>query len=170
MGYYRPRPTEARSCQHCGTVYETNHKRTIYCGESCRQLAYQIRHKLRPHKKKRKTKQVSGELEYTFSNITTVATGVIVADGTKALVNAILDVQPTNAQIMEELKLTQQRTEYLLGILSGKLTYAQELTIDVRAGVGAGGNASHKAILASERKRKGLPPGEAEPPKSEPGR
>ena len=167
---YIPVPTSQKVCVRCHTVYYAKDRRRLYCSSSCNTLAWMDRQGLESKQLISKAKQTGGELDYTLSNVTTIATGVLIADGTKALANALLDIQPTNAQIMEELKLTQQRTEYLLGVLSGKLTYAQELTIDVRAGVGASGNASHKAILASQQKRKGLLSSGVELPKSTAGR
>ena len=36
---YRPRQPETRLCAHCHTPYSSAHKRRIYCGNSCANLA-----------------------------------------------------------------------------------------------------------------------------------
>jgi hypothetical protein len=43
MRTYRKRPAELRYCVHCHTPFESNHKRRIYCGNSCSTLAYYAR-------------------------------------------------------------------------------------------------------------------------------
>lgn len=43
MRTYRKRPVELRHCVHCHTPFESNHKRRIYCGNSCSTLAYYAR-------------------------------------------------------------------------------------------------------------------------------
>jgi hypothetical protein len=43
MRTYRKRPTELRACVHCQITFESNHKRRIYCGNSCSTLAYYAR-------------------------------------------------------------------------------------------------------------------------------
>jgi hypothetical protein len=45
MRTYRKRPFQVRSCVHCHQAFETNHKRAIYCGNSCSTLAYYARKK-----------------------------------------------------------------------------------------------------------------------------
>ena len=48
MRTYRKRPFQMRSCVHCHQAFETNHKRAIYCSNSCSTLAYKVRKKLTP--------------------------------------------------------------------------------------------------------------------------
>lgn len=43
MRTYRKRASEVRQCVHCHTCFESNHKRRIYCGNSCSTLAYYAR-------------------------------------------------------------------------------------------------------------------------------
>jgi hypothetical protein len=45
MRTYRKRPFQVRHCVHCHQAFETNHKRAIYCGNSCSTLAYNARKK-----------------------------------------------------------------------------------------------------------------------------
>ena len=45
MRTYRKRPLQVRYCVHCHEAFESNHKRAIYCGNSCSTLAYYARKK-----------------------------------------------------------------------------------------------------------------------------
>lgn len=115
------------------------------------------RHGLGGHDQEPKAKKAAGELETSLNNILTIAGGVLVADTAKAGLNAVFDVQPTNAEIMEELKALRSENARLAGYLAGKVDVVGAITTDVRAGVGAGSPNSHNAIMISEQKRKGLP-------------
>jgi predicted exporter len=106
MGYYRPRPIEVKQCKHCRIPFESRHKRTIYCGESCRQQAYQARQKV----KEKSSKKASGDLAFSLQNIGVAATGAAVA----AAGNYLLNDQPAQRAILDELKKTQQQVEQLL--------------------------------------------------------
>jgi ribosomal protein S27AE len=45
MRTYRKRASQSRTCVHSGESFESNHKRRIYCGNSCSTLAYYARKK-----------------------------------------------------------------------------------------------------------------------------
>ena len=100
MGYYRPRPSEVKSCVHCGQHFETNHKRAIYCGTSCRVLAYNARH---GHESP-KAGSAKGELNFSFQNVATVTTGA----GVAAVANYLLHDEPAHRQVIAELATIKQ--------------------------------------------------------------
>lgn len=106
MGYYRPRPVEVKQCKHCSIPFESRHKRTIYCGESCRQQAYQARQKV----KEKSSKKISDDLAFSLQNIGVAATGAAVA----AAGNYLFNDQPAQRAILDELKKTQQQMDQLL--------------------------------------------------------
>lgn len=106
MGYYRPRPIEVKQCKHCSISFEARHKRTIYCGESCRQQAYQARQQV----KEKNPKKASGDKAFSLQNIGVAATGAAVA----AAGNYLLNDQPAQRAILDELKKTQQQVDQLL--------------------------------------------------------
>lgn len=110
MSNYRPRPAEVKDCKHCGISFETNHKRTIYCGEPCRRLAFYDRHR---HDQDKPNKLAKGNLDFSVRNVATIATGVLVADATKAGLNAVLDIQPTNTQLLKEINALRKQSEGL---------------------------------------------------------
>ena len=110
MGYYRPRPSEVKGCIHCGISFETNHKRAVYCGESCRQLAYQARHRL-DQEKPRKAK---GDLDLSMQNVGVSAAGATVA----AAGNYFFNDRPAQQAILSKLESIERGTEQKLKQLS----------------------------------------------------
>lgn len=124
MGYYRPRPTEVKHCKHCGLDFQTNHKRAIYCGESCRQLAYKARQGAtgkKPEKvlPKLETAQKTG---FTTKEIITSAAGSAVA----LIGNYHLNDKRVFKLIIEKLNTIEQGTEYGFN----QLLNAEQLMID----------------------------------------
>jgi len=88
-----------RVCVHCNTLYYAKDKRRLYCTSSCNTLAWKARQGDQSEKKAPANSSAQGELEYSFNNIATVATGSLVADGVKAL----FDNSPTTQEIMARL-------------------------------------------------------------------
>ena len=107
---------------------------------------------------KAKPKKAVGELEFSFANVGTVAVGVLAADATKAGLNAIFDVEPTNAQIMTELKSLRQENARLMGFVSGRLDAVAGSVLDTKLGLAASAPEIRKAIIDSENRQKNLPP------------
>lgn len=106
MSSYRPRPSEAKHCQHGGILFESTHKRTIYCGESCRQQAYQARQQV----KRTGEKKLLNDLPFSLQNVGVAAAGAAVA----AAGNYLFNDQPAQRAILDEIKKTQQQVEQLL--------------------------------------------------------
>ena len=94
MGYYRPRPSEVKNCKHCAIPFETNHKRAIYCGDSCRQLAYKLRH---GHETE-KAGSAKGDLNLSLQNVGIVAGSA----GLAAIANYYTNDQPAQQQLLDK--------------------------------------------------------------------
>ena len=118
MGYYRPRPSTTKVCQHCGMQFETKHKRTIYCGESCRQLAYQARH----HGAKQATSNAKADLNFSMQNVGVAATGAAAV----AVGNFLFNDRPAHQEILERLNRIETGTE--LGL--DQVLQAAQLLVD----------------------------------------
>lgn len=68
---YRPRQPETRLCAHCHTPYSSAHKRRIYCGNSCANLASYAR---RPRSKApQTTSSLGGVPEGTLPTVNLAA-------------------------------------------------------------------------------------------------
>ena len=165
MGYYRPRPSEVKNCKHCAIPFETNHKRAIYCGESCRVLAYQLRHGLSGHgghDQEPKAKKAAGKLDFSLHNTATIAAGVLAADATKAGLNALFGVEPTNRAILDEIKALRQENQALRAkftLLTAKVDRVAGFVGDAKHGIAALDPSARAAIVGSEQRHKALPPG-----------
>lgn len=133
MGYYRPRPSEMKTCKQCGVSFLTNHKRTIYCGNPCRQLAYQTRHGLGMAGQEQPVRKAAGTLDFSLHNVATIGAGVLAADATKAGLNALFDVQPTNAQIMAKLASIEKQFGELSAIREHLRTISINQTDQIKA-------------------------------------
>lgn len=94
-GKYRPRPVEVKTCPHCGQSFETRHKRTIYCGSSCRTLAYNARHGIESNK----MGLSKGKLSFSLQNAGIAATGAAVV----ALGNYAINDRPAQQEIVAKL-------------------------------------------------------------------
>lgn len=114
MGYYRPRPVQLITCKHCCMSFETRHKRTMYCGESCRQLAYQARHRIGDQQELR---QVKGNLDFSVQNMGVTAAGAAVT----AVGNYMLNDRPAQQEILSRLSSIEKGTESSLNRLLGSL-------------------------------------------------
>ena len=106
---YKPVPTSQKICVHCNTVYYAKDQRRMYCSSSCNTKAWMARHELsgsHQSQTKPKSKEASGNgsLEFSLHNVATIGAGVLAADMTKATFNAVLDVQPTNEALLNEIK------------------------------------------------------------------
>ena len=112
MGYYRPRPSEVIKCQHCGIKFESRHKRTMYCGESCRQLAYQARHRAMDGLGAIEA-DVEGNLAFSLQNVGVGAAGA----ATAALGNYLLNDLPARRAILSKLDGIEKGTEAGLNML-----------------------------------------------------
>jgi len=119
MGYYRPRPSEVKNCKYCGIPFETNHKRAIYCGSSCRTLAYNARH---GHETE-KAGSAKGDLNFSLQSVGTVATGA----GIAAVANHLLHDEPAHRQVMAELATIRQQ-QVALAAKVQQLTEGQKRT------------------------------------------
>lgn len=107
MGHYRPRPSETRNCQHCGQGFLSGHKRTRYCGESCRQLAYKARRKsLQPPSA---VDSPPGQLRFSLQNmgITTAGPALV------ATANYVLNDRPSQQALLAQLAQLSQRVDQL---------------------------------------------------------
>lgn len=119
MGNYRPRPVQVISCKHCSILFETRHKRTIYCGESCRQLAYQARHR---NDGKQGLGNAKNNLSFSMQNVGVVTTGAAAV----AVGNYLLNDYPAQQEILSKLSSIEKGTEEGLNQLLG----AAQLMID----------------------------------------
>ena len=94
----------ARVCVQCNTVYYAKDKRRLYCSSSCNTRAWMAR----AGHEGGKTASTRGDLNFSFHNVATVATGTLVADGIKSMFGD----EPTNEEIMAKLaSVEQQLTE-----------------------------------------------------------
>ena len=106
MRTYRKRPLQMRSCAHCHQAFESNHKRAIYCGNSCSTLAYYARKKqvLPPAEVSRTASAPESEavalqappaksapmtLALNVTNVSVLAASSLVADGVKRMVQLV---------------------------------------------------------------------------------
>lgn len=120
MGRYRPRPTQVIMCNHCGLSFETRHKRTMYCGESCRQLAYQARH--RDNIDQQKSIKGKGDLSFSIHNVGLTATGAAAA----AVGNYLINDRPAQQAVLSKLDSIEKGTEEGLN----QLLSAAQIMID----------------------------------------
>ncbi|MBO0940078.1 hypothetical protein J2I47_26270 [Fibrella sp. HMF5335] len=156
---YKPVPTTQKVCVRCNTIYYAKDRRRLYCSSSCNTLAWMDRRGLGSSNQSQvEPKKAAGGLEFSLNNIGTIATGVLVADTAKVGLNALFDVQPTNAQIMAELKALRQENARLTSIVSGKLDAVAGSVFDAKLGLAATGPEVRNAIIGSEQRRKNLPP------------
>ena len=88
----------------------------------------------------------------------TVGAGVLLADGAKWALNEMFDPQPTNAEVMQEVRAARLEQLEFVRRLTERIDLVTGITSDVRAGVGAANEKSHRAIIASECKRQGTLP------------
>ena len=114
-GSYRPRPTEVKTCLHCGTPFETRHKRAMYCGSSCRVLAFNARHGIESEK----TGKAKGDLALSAQNVGVTSLGA----GLAAVGNYVFNDQPAQKKILAKLVALDKDVE--LG-LNRILTVSQE--------------------------------------------
>lgn len=114
-GSYRPRPTEVKTCTHCGTSFETRHKRAIYCGSSCRVLAFNARQGIESDK----TRRAKGNLAFSAQNVGVVTVGA----GLAAVGNYVFNDQPARKEILDRLSALDKGFE--LGI-NQMLSVAQQ--------------------------------------------
>lgn len=98
---YIPVPTTSRICAHCNGIYYAKDRRRLYCSSSCNTLAWIAR---KGHQTE-KTGFAKGDLNFSFNNVATVATGTLVADGVKAL----FDNTPSTQEIMARLVSLEKR-------------------------------------------------------------
>lgn len=122
MGYYRPRPSTTKVCQHCGMQFETKHKRTIYCGESCRQLAYQARQYLGEQAPAKVNAKTKADLNFSMQNVGVAATGAAAV----AVGNFLFNDRPAHQEILERLNRIEQGTELDLN----QILQAAQLMVD----------------------------------------
>ncbi len=118
MGYYRPRPSEVKSCKHCSTSFETNHKRAIYCGESCRQLAYQARHR----SDQSEPPKAKGNSSSSRQDLGMAAAGSALA----AIGNHYFYDQPAHEELLSKLNSIEKGTEQGLN----QLLSAAQMMVD----------------------------------------
>ena len=100
-----------KSCKHCATPFETNHKRAIYCGDSCRQLAYQARHRSdqeEPHK-------TDDNLALSMENVAVTGAGALVG----VIANYALNDAPFYEKLDERLKAIEYQLGHQAGVASG---------------------------------------------------
>lgn len=114
-GSYRPRPTEVKTCVHCGTHFETRHKRAIYCGSSCRVLAFNARQGIESEK----TGKAKGNLAFSVQNVGVTSIGA----GIAAVGNYMFNDQPARKEVLDRLSSLDKGLE--LG-LKQMLTVAQQ--------------------------------------------
>lgn len=100
MGYYRPRPVTTKRCLHCGTAFESHHKRAQYCGESCRQLAYQARRRAKPSA----PNQAAPPLAFSAQNVAVTALGAAAS----AVGNYWLNDKPSLEAILAKIADLEQ--------------------------------------------------------------
>ena len=122
MGYYRPRPSEVKKCQHCKIEFESRHKRTMYCGESCRQLAYQARHRATDGLGAIEA-DAEGNLAFSFQNVGVGAAGA----ATAALGNYLLNDLPAKRAILSKLDGIEKGTEAGLNTLIDAAQFALDV-------------------------------------------
>ena len=103
MGYYRPRPSEVKNCKHCAIPFTTNHKRAIYCGESCRVLAYKHRHRHETEK----VGSAKGDLNPSLQNVGIVTAGA----GLAAIANYYTNDQPAQQQLLDKFAQLDKELE-----------------------------------------------------------
>lgn len=118
-GSYRPRPPETKTCKHCGSTFESRHKRTIYCGSSCRTLAYNARHHIAESEPIKKPK---GDLSFSFQNVGVAAAGA----ATAAVANYALNDRPAQQEILAKLATLDKELEVSLN----EILRANQLQID----------------------------------------
>ncbi len=123
-----------------------------------------------------KPKQAGGTLDFSLPNVATIGASVLAADMTKATLNAIFDVQPTNREVMDQLKRVEQMLlslKHEQAMTRIDVGHTHGLVSDVMQGVGATGDKAHHAIVASQKRRGLKAPKAPQPPqlpKPEPGR
>ena len=103
-----------------------------------------------------KPKQPGGTLDFSLHNVGTIGASILAADVTKAMLNAIFDVQPTNREVMNELKRLQQMVQSLergQAMTRIDVGHTHGLVSDVMYGVGATGDEAQRAIVASQKRR-----------------
>jgi len=124
-------------------------------------LAYNLRHGLSGHDQEPKAKRAAGKLEFSLHNTATIAAGVLVADATKAGLNALFDVQPTNQTILNEIKALRQENQALrtkLTLVTAKVDRVAGFVGDAKHGIAALDPSAHAAIVGSEQRHKLLFP------------
>jgi len=97
-----------------------------------------------------------GTLARSFENITTIGAGVLAADATRATLNAIFDIQPTNQQVIDEVKQLKQlllSLERKQVLTHADVRYTTGLVADVVHGLVATGIEAQNAIVASQNAR-----------------
>ena len=96
---YRPRPLQIKVCQHCNFSFESAHKRTIYCSNSCRTLAYIARQELEPSKPELVLKPLKTELAFSAQNIGVTTFG----SGISVLANAVINDFPAQEKLLKRI-------------------------------------------------------------------
>ena len=155
-------PTSQKVCGPCSIVYYAKDRRRLYYLSSSNALAWLARRALsgsRQATTKAKPGKASGELDFSINNVGTVAAGVLVADAARAELNATLDVAPTNAESMGELKALRQENAWLTGIVSGKVAALAGSVFDAKLGLAATGPEIRNIVVYEQRRKKLPPPG-----------
>lgn len=106
---YKPVPLSPKICVHCNTVYYAKDKRRQYCSSSCNTLAWMARRGLSgADQPQTKPKQTGATLDPSWQNMGILVGSSLLADATKATLNAVFDVEPTNREVMDQLNEIKQ--------------------------------------------------------------
>ena len=132
----------------------------MYCSSSCNTKAWMARRGLSGSDQTQiKPKQADGgTLSFSLPNVATIGASVLAADMTKATFNAVLDVQPTNEALLNEIKALRQQNAYLVHRLEGKIAEVAGMVTDAKFGIAGIATSGKMAIIASENRRGVLPP------------